>query len=139
LPVGKNEYSDAVGSIDPRKAGTSLTSRDRLDRLSRKAVRIPTASGNVYYDYSDTYCYAHASGVDRARTIALLESELKRLHISFDKAPVRHPEGQVKDGRRSADLVILIGTPASSSTAPMLVVTYSDDPSVLSIGTALGQ
>jgi hypothetical protein len=74
-----------AGSIDPRKTGTRLTPSDRLARLSSKALRVATASGDVYYDYNETYCYAHASGVDRARTIVRLEDELKRLSLTFHK------------------------------------------------------
>jgi hypothetical protein len=125
-----------AGSIDPRKTGTRLTPSDRLARLSSKALRVATASGDVYYDYNETYCYAHASGVDRARTIVRLEDELKRLGLIFDRAPVKHTDGPTKDGRRLADLVIIVDTPASNPNALVIAVTYSDDPRVLSMGVA---
>jgi hypothetical protein len=128
-----------TGAIDPRTAGTPLTSRDRLARLSNKAVRLPTASGDVYYDYNETYCYAHASGVDRARTIAGLEDELKRLRLSFAKTPVKHQDGPAKDGKRYPDLVILIDPPVGNAGTPMIAITYFDDPNELSIGVAIGR
>ena len=126
-----------AGSIDPRAVGTRLTSRDRLARLSPKALRIPTGSGNVYHDASANYCYVHASNIDPARTIARLESELKQRGLRFDRAPVRS-SGQSKRGDRDPDLVLIINVPLSNPKVPVITITYDDDPRVVSIGVAVG-
>lgn len=128
-----------AGAIDPRAVGMRLTSADRLGRLTRTALRIPTGSGNVYYDYNADYCYVHASGIDRARTIAHLESDLKRRGLRFERAPVRNPKGQAKDGKRYPELVLIINVPVSNPKVPVIAITYDDDPSVLSVGVAVGQ
>ncbi len=126
-----------AGSIDPRKVGTPLTPRDRLARLSRAALRIPTGSGNVYHDDRTNYCYVHASNIDPARTIARLESELKQRGLRFDRAPVRS-SGKSKGGDRDPDLILIINVPLSNPKVPVITITYDDDPSVVSIGVAVG-
>jgi len=127
-----------AGSIDPRAVGTRLTSRDRFARLSPTALRIPTGSGNVYHDATADYCDVHASNVDPARTIARLESELKQRGLRFDRAPVRS-SGKSKDGNRRPDLVLIIAVPVSNPKVPLITITYDDDPSVVSIGVAVGR
>jgi hypothetical protein len=77
--VGSEEGGAAAGYIEAHKIGVPLGPNDRDGRLSKQALRIPTATGVVYYDRAGDYCNVHASGVETARVLASLERALERL------------------------------------------------------------
>jgi len=128
-------------AIDPRTVGTSLAPSDgaagvsRVPGFSSNALRIPTASGAVYTDSNRYYCNTLASGVDRARTIARIENELRRLGLTFEGGAMKNRDELPQD-RRPPSYVLIVHPAASNPRAPeiMIAVTYLDDPSALAIG-----
>jgi len=98
-----------AGYIDARKIGMPL--------------RIPTATGAVYYDRAGDYCKVHASGIDSARVLASLDQALGRLRLKFEKHNVRYDDNTKTNPERSCRTV----TPQPR------------DPGALSIGVVAGR
>lgn len=130
-----------AGSLDPRTAGATLTARDRDPRLSKQALRIPTASGAVYYDHSGDYCNVHAAGIDNARTVTALEAALDRLRLKTEKHKVRFVDRKEPDDPSvmRTSVMIIIVTPADNPTMPMVMITYAPAyADIVTIGVVMG-
>jgi hypothetical protein len=129
------------GYMDARKIGMPLGPNDRDSRLSKQALRIPTATGAVYYDRAGDYCNVHASGVDAARVLAALERALGRLRLTFSKHNVTHDDKTKNEpGKLWPTLVYLIGTPVDNPVVPVITITPQPrDPGALTVGVAAGR
>ncbi len=71
-----------AGYTDPRAVGRPLTSPPRDSRLSPQAARIPTATGEVYFDHHDKACEVFASGIDAADAVTKVQQALARWPLS---------------------------------------------------------
>jgi hypothetical protein len=130
-----------AGYIDAGKIGMPLGPNDRDGRLSKQALRIPTATGVVYYDRAGDYCNVHASGIDPARVLASLERAFERLRLTFSRHNVTHDD-KAKNGPGKVwpTLVYLIGTPVDNPVVPVIAITPQPrDPGALTVGVAAGR
>jgi hypothetical protein len=131
-----------AGAIDPAKVGTPLTPHDRDPRLSKQALRIPSASGAVYYDHKGEYCLVHAVGVDDARTLASLQDALDRFGLKASKHNVRMRDAKDTDDPSVMRTVAmyLIEMPAGGLAMPVITITYASAyPNILTAGVAVGR
>jgi hypothetical protein len=130
-----------AGYIAARKIGMPLGPNDRDGRLSKQALRIPTATGAVYYDRAGDYCKVHASGIDAARALASLDQALGRLRLKFEKHNVRYDDNTKNEpGKVLPTIMYLIDAPADSAVVPVITVTPQPrDPGALTIGVVAGR
>jgi len=69
----------AADSIDPRVVGHPVDPKARDLRLSPRAVRVPTATGAVYFDHHAKACEIFASDLDAVRATRQVQEALDGL------------------------------------------------------------
>ena len=108
------------GSTDPRLVGQTVGSQVRDPRLSPQAVRVPTASGEVYFDHHAKACEVFATGIDAADVVTKIQNAVTEMGPKAREVAPRPPMEAASPDRT---LVYEIGTLGQASV-PLLKITY---------------